>query len=193
MYNPAEVNHNMNITDSVALPQVVCPKQRTNMQISSAQTVYSHVQGTIPSYDNTQMLPRVSTTSQRHSAEPVPGRVSQATALVSHATVLYDDSQNDHSQSDIVKIMQKQNEITSLLVQQNLSSSLPVRQIPVFDGDPLEYFAFMRAFENGVEMKTTLMTACTSLNNTPGVIQRIWCIAVSTCLLNRDMKGQKIF
>ncbi len=44
--------------------------------------------------------------------------------------------------------MQRQNDSTALLFQQNLSSSLPPRDIPVFDGDPLQYQALIRTFEN---------------------------------------------
>lgn len=49
--------------------------------------------------------------------------------------------------------MRKRNEITLLLKQQSLSS-LPKRDLKVFDGDTLQYHAFMRAFENSVESKT---------------------------------------
>ena len=56
--------------------------------------------------------------------------------------------------------MQRQNDIAALLVQQNLCSVLPARNIPVFDGDPLQYRSFIRAFENGVEMKTTDWSDC---------------------------------
>ena len=59
------------------------------------------------------------------------------------------------SQDEIVNIMQRQNDIAALLVQQNLSSALPSRNIPVFDGDPLHYRSFIKAFENGVEEKTS--------------------------------------
>lgn len=47
--------------------------------------------------------------------------------------------------------MQKQNEITAALVQQQRSLSLLARDIPVSDGNPLEYRAFIRVFEHGVE------------------------------------------
>ncbi len=52
-----------------------------------------------------------------------------------------------------MSIMRKQNEITLKLKQQSLSS-LPKRDLNVFDGDTLQYHAFMRAFENSVEIKT---------------------------------------
>lgn len=56
---------------------------------------------------------------------------------------------------DIVTIMQRQNEITAALVQQQRCSSLPARDVPLFDGDPLQYVSFIRAFENGVEEKAS--------------------------------------
>ncbi|KAK0142226.1 hypothetical protein N1851_020113 [Merluccius polli] len=56
---------------------------------------------------------------------------------------------------DLVLIMQRQNEITSALVKQQQLASLPARDIPLFDGDPLQYISFMRAFEQGVEEKAS--------------------------------------
>lgn len=56
---------------------------------------------------------------------------------------------------DLLTVMQRQNEITSALVQQQRLSSLPVRDIPLFDGDPLQYISFMRAFEQGVQEKAS--------------------------------------
>ncbi|KAM9723391.1 uncharacterized protein ACNS7B_018815 isoform 1-T1 [Menidia menidia] len=69
-------------------------------------------------------------------------------------------SLTEDCQNDIVNIMQRQNDITALLVKQNLSSILPSRNIPVFDGDPLQYRSFMNAFENGVEAKTDNSSDC---------------------------------
>lgn len=54
---------------------------------------------------------------------------------------------------DILAIMQKQNELTAALVQQQLALSLPPRNIPTFDGDLLSFRSFMKAFEQGVEKK----------------------------------------
>ena len=50
--------------------------------------------------------------------------------------------------------MRKQNEITTLLIQQQCLSSLPRTEIQIFDGDPLKYNTFIRAFENGVKRNT---------------------------------------
>ncbi|KAL7852267.1 hypothetical protein SRHO_G00180520 [Serrasalmus rhombeus] len=51
-------------------------------------------------------------------------------------------------------VMQRQNEITECLVQQQRLSSLPPQNIPTFKGDPLDYMLFMTAFEHGVESRT---------------------------------------
>ncbi len=57
--------------------------------------------------------------------------------------------------NDVLGIMRKQNEITTLLMQQQCLSALPKREIPIYDGDPLKYHTFIKAFENGVERNTT--------------------------------------
>ena len=57
------------------------------------------------------------------------------------------------SLDDIVGIMCKQNEITASLVNQQRLISLPPRDIPVFEGDPFQYQAFIKSFEQGVEDK----------------------------------------
>ena len=59
------------------------------------------------------------------------------------------------SKDEVLGIMRKQNEITTLLIQQQSLSALPKREIPIYDGDPLKYHTFIRAFENGVERNTT--------------------------------------
>lgn len=63
-------------------------------------------------------------------------------------------------QPSLMDIMQRQNDITSMLVQQNMNSVLPPRDLPLFDGDPLQYKSFIRAFENGVEVKTSSWSDC---------------------------------
>ena len=68
--------------------------------------------------------------------------------------------QTNVDQGNLLSIMQRQNEITALLVQQHSSLSLPPRDIPSFDGDPLEYSTFIRAFEHGVEGKAASSLDC---------------------------------
>lgn len=54
---------------------------------------------------------------------------------------------------ELLSIMSRQTEITVALMNQQLSMTLPPRDIPIFDGDPLKYRAFIKAFEHGVEKK----------------------------------------
>lgn len=56
--------------------------------------------------------------------------------------------------NNLLSVMARQNEITAMLVQQQNLSSLPNKEIQVFDGDPLLYHTFMRAFEHAIEEKT---------------------------------------
>ena len=67
---------------------------------------------------------------------------------------------NNGNQGDIYNLIQRQNDITAMLAQQHLTSTLPPRDIPVYDGDPLQFEAFIRAFERGVERKTDDESDC---------------------------------
>lgn len=49
--------------------------------------------------------------------------------------------------------MHRQNEISAALVQLQRSLSLTPRDISIFEGYPLQYRAFIKAFEQGVEEK----------------------------------------
>lgn len=66
----------------------------------------------------------------------------------------------DEVQTNLYGVMRKQNEITTLLLKQQCLSSLPKRDLKVFDGDPFQYHAFMRAFVNSVESKTDNYSDC---------------------------------
>ena len=60
----------------------------------------------------------------------------------------------------LISVLEKQNEITSLLAEQQSLFFLPRRDIQIFDGDPLEYQTFMRAFEHCIEEKTQSAKDC---------------------------------
>jgi len=51
-------------------------------------------------------------------------------------------------------LQQQQNKIVEMLATQQKKSNLPQQRVPIFDGDPMEYVAFVRAFENIIEFKT---------------------------------------
>ncbi|CAL9682044.1 unnamed protein product [Knipowitschia caucasica] len=57
-------------------------------------------------------------------------------------------------------VLEKQNEITSLLVEQQSLFLLPKRDLQAFDGDPLQYQTFMRGFEHNIEDRTPSHKDC---------------------------------
>lgn len=57
---------------------------------------------------------------------------------------------------NIGNIIQRQTDITAQLIQKQHMVTLLQRTIPVFDGDPLQYGSFIRAFEQGIERKTNI-------------------------------------
>lgn len=70
------------------------------------------------------------------------------------------DSASCGEQNNVFDIMKRQNEITTLLVQQQQHAFLPKRDIQLFDGDPLQFHTFMRAFENCIESKSNSHSDC---------------------------------
>ncbi|PFX14415.1 hypothetical protein AWC38_SpisGene21429 [Stylophora pistillata] len=52
-------------------------------------------------------------------------------------------------------LQKQQNKIVEMLATQQKKSSLPQHRVPIFDGDPMEYGAFVRAFENLIESRTS--------------------------------------
>lgn len=50
---------------------------------------------------------------------------------------------------------EKHLELTRMLLECHMKPSLPQRSIQPFNGDPLNFHSFLRAFEHGIEMKTT--------------------------------------
>lgn len=64
----------------------------------------------------------------------------------------------DHN--SLATVLEKQNEITSLLAEQQSLFFLPRRDIQIFDGDLLQFQTFMRAFEHSIEDKTHSAKDC---------------------------------
>ncbi len=69
-------------------------------------------------------------------------------------------SLTDGEQGSILRLMEKQNEITAMLVQQRNISLLPHRDIVSFDGDPSQYQCFIRSFEEVVEKRANNYGDC---------------------------------
>lgn len=57
-------------------------------------------------------------------------------------------------------MLEKQNEITSLLVEQQSLFLLPKGDLQTFDGDPLRYQTFIKAFEHNLEDRTPSHKDC---------------------------------
>lgn len=70
------------------------------------------------------------------------------------ATVNTAGQQPDGSMSGLLKVMEKQNTITEMLVKQQQYAQLPEKEVAVFKGDPLTYKSFIRALEKAIEQKT---------------------------------------
>lgn len=89
-----------------------------------------------------------------HKQQPVHHSAQENTQM-QHGDALNADigTENEHH-NRVFGIMGKQNEITTLWIQQQCLSSFPKKEIPVFGGDPLNYHAFNKVFENDVERKT---------------------------------------
>ena len=62
--------------------------------------------------------------------------------------------QSSATSCDLMAVLNRQNEITSMLIKQQQLSLLPPKSIPVFDGDILQFRTFMSSFEHNIELKT---------------------------------------
>lgn len=60
----------------------------------------------------------------------------------------------------IADVLKRQTEITELLVKQQTLSLLPDRNVPIFDGDALEFRTFIKAFEQCVERHAASLADC---------------------------------
>lgn len=90
-------------------------------------------------------VPQSSQATHAHRRD-MPRRGNSPTPSSAH-------SQQSVTSEGLCKVMQRQNEITEMLVKQQNMSQLPQRDIPVFTGDPFTYCSFIRAFEQAIENK----------------------------------------
>ncbi len=63
-------------------------------------------------------------------------------------------SANRQASDSIIQVMQKQHDLTELLVKQQRQVHLPSKDIQVFNGDPLTYKSFIRSCDHTIEHKT---------------------------------------
>ncbi|XP_030836004.1 uncharacterized protein LOC115921870 [Strongylocentrotus purpuratus] len=62
---------------------------------------------------------------------------------------------NSDSDVDWVELQRQQTQLTYMLLECHMKSALPQRNIQPFDGNPLNYHAFKRAFQHVIESKTS--------------------------------------
>lgn len=68
--------------------------------------------------------------------------------------------QDQHQTTGLYNLLQQQNDITALLVKMQTLQLLPSREIPIYDGDPLRFNTFIKAFEHCVEANTSCKGDC---------------------------------
>lgn len=79
-----------------------------------------------------------------------------------------EESSSSNQSINLLNVIQRQSDLADLLMLQHKQSSLPSRQIPVFDGDPLSFQTFICAFKYVLKIKLIVMkTDFITLNSTP--------------------------
>lgn len=84
------------------------------------------------------LLPQQANTNTHVQPHTQHSRIQQQSQPVFN----YVSNAQSNSRDDIIAVMQKQNVITELLVKQQQLSHLPTKDIPVFEGDALQYKSF---------------------------------------------------
>lgn len=95
---------------------------------------------TASSYEGLPLPPTSQTVQQPNAGTPVRG---ETTTRSTHPSVPNKGDQissnaGEHTISTLA-VLQKQQQITELLIQQQKASHLPPREIPIFEGDPLQF------------------------------------------------------
>ncbi|KAI2668803.1 hypothetical protein H4Q32_005610 [Labeo rohita] len=115
------------------------------------------------SYDGLPLLPTSKSAQQQPVQTSIPVHRKAATCRTqpSGSTIGAQVSSNTGEQSpSVLNVLQKQQQITELLIQQQKASHLPPCEIPIFDGDPLQFNSFMKTFQFCVEDKTNNKGDC---------------------------------
>jgi len=95
-------------------------------------------------------LQRLSSARQVEAASLKPSKVDDQASFASSSS---SDSNISGLSEQANQILVQQNRVMDEFVKQQQRNTLPRRHIPVFDGNPLEYCTFMRAFETVIKAK----------------------------------------
>lgn len=105
-------------------------------------------------YLNQQPKQIASSPQQNKNPAPITQQQHDLTVRGSPQTSTGGGINMTSNDKNFLTVIRRQNDIADLLASQHKQVSLPAREIPVFDGNPLEYQIFMRAFRHGIEEKT---------------------------------------
>ena len=100
--------------------------------------------------------------TQTQSLPTVPVTIQSNTLTMdAHGTIPTKlPAPSNGEQSNTHNIMEKQNDISALMVQQQSLSLMPKKEICRFDGDPLQFQTFIKSFEHNIEIKNPNPTDC---------------------------------
>ncbi|XP_042566272.1 uncharacterized protein LOC122133673 [Clupea harengus] len=106
---------------------------------------HSHLSAQHSSHSYSSAIPPVISQSYASS--------DQATrSTVTHQQI--PSSTSSPQDNHVIKVLENQSELTRMLMKQQLLTTLPQGNIPLFDGQVLEYKSFIHSFENMIEQKT---------------------------------------
>ena len=137
-----------------------------------------------------------STTPQPSSNSPDPKQSSFAPIKVKseiYQPAHSDSTRNDAMVRQLLEAQYFQSQQLQALVQQQqqstLALTLPQPDVPVFSGNPIEYWTFIRAFENLIDKKTTSESARLYylVQYTSGEVQEL----VKSCLSMSEDSGYR--
>ena len=110
-----------------------------------------HVQ--FPVLPTTARTPRMPSFTQSFSATR-PVHEQSTHTLQNPSSQSFAVPQGGQEPDNLSKILEKQNQLTSLLVKQQLLHTLPKGDLAVFDGNILQYNSFIHSFEHIIESRT---------------------------------------
>lgn len=146
----------MNADAALFIPWTSEPPKRVVQAINSSGNPATRPKVRVATHDSRVQF---STSQNTPSFSPILALAPMVSHKAGHKVHNTESLSTHTGQSTVLDIMNKQNEITLLMQQQQLSS-LPKRNIQVFDCGPLQYHSFMRAFENGIESKSDSYSDC---------------------------------
>ena len=75
---------------------------------------------------------------------------------------------SDSCPRDLLKLRERQTELSAMIANQQRTSLLPVQEPPMFSGDYFDYPIFIRAFETMIESKVDIIKGFVTVNSVDG-------------------------